>query len=358
MIPDFDWKLYSNSHEAWEAMYADCEKAKESIDYETYIFTVDEIGQRFIDLFIKKSLEGVRVRILLDMVGSYGLYISRLPEELQRSGVEVRFFNPVSPWRITNFTSNFFRMHNKMLVVDHNIVHTGGVNIRDDMRSWRDSNVRLQGELAEEATFIFARMWRIIEQGKFLPFKKTSIYVKNFAFSTNAPHLRQRFIYNELVEAIRNAKKYVYLTTPYFVPDIRLLRVIRLAARRGVDVRILLPLVSNYKSIDVAAQSYFTLLLKSGVKIYRYKDPMLHAKTAVIDREWSTIGSFNLDGQSLLFNYELNVVSHSEEFAFELQEIFMKDLQKAHPVLANEWYGRSILRKFVEGVTWPIHKFL
>ena len=106
--------------------------------------------------------------------------------------------------------------------------------------------MRLQGELAEEASAIFARMWRIVENGKFLPFQKHSVYVKNFAFRTNAPHLRQRFIYNELIEAIRNAKKYVYLTTPYFVPDIRLLRVIRLAAKRGVDVRILLPLISNY----------------------------------------------------------------------------------------------------------------
>jgi cardiolipin synthase len=201
-------------------------------------------------------------------------------------------------------------------------------------------------------------MWRIVEQGKFLPFKTASVYVKNFAFRTNAPHMRQRFIYNELIEAIRNAKKYIYLTTPYFVPDIRLLRVIRLAAKRGVDVRILLPMISNYKSIDFAAQSYFTLLLKAGVKIYRYTDPMLHAKTAVIDREWSTVGSFNLDGQSMLFNYEMNVVSHSEEFAFELQEIFIKDLQHAKQVLANDWYKRSVFQKFVEVVTWPIHKIL
>ena len=181
-MPDFDWKLYLNTPEAWEAMYADCEKAKESIDCEMWILAVDEIGRRFIDLFVKKSLAGVRVRLLLDMVGSYSFYISSLPEELQRSGIEVRFFNPVSPWRITNFTSNFFRMHHKLLVIDHQIVYTGGINIRDDMKSWRDSNVRLTGELAEEASFIFARAWRIVEQGKFLSFKKPSIYVKNFAF--------------------------------------------------------------------------------------------------------------------------------------------------------------------------------
>jgi cardiolipin synthase len=226
------------------------------------------------------------------------------------------------------------------------------------MKLWRDSHVRLLGELAEEASFIFARMWRTVEQGKFLPFRKQFVYVKNFAFCTNSPHLRQRFIYNELIDVIRNAKKYIYLTTPYFVPDIRLLRVIRLAAKRGVDVRILLPLVSNYRSIDFAAQSYFTLLLKAGVKIYRHTGQMLHAKTAVVDRSWSTIGSFNLDSQSMLFNYELNVVSNSEDFAFELQEIFMKDLQHAHQVLTDEWYKRSSLNKFLEALTWPIHKLL
>ncbi len=357
-MPDFDWKLYSNSRESWEAMYDDCAKAKESIDFEMYIFDVDEIGQRFLDLFIKKSLEGVHVRLLFDMVGSYPFYISELPEELSRSGIEVRFFNPVSPWRIPNFTSNFFRTHTKLLVIDQEIVHTGGVNIRDSMASWRDSNVRLQGGLAEEAGYIFARMWRVVEEGKFLPFRKHSVYVKNFAFRTNSPHLGQRFVYNELIDVIRNAKKYVYLTTPYFVPDIRLLRVIRLAAKRGVDVRLLIPRNSNFKTADLAARSYFTLLLKSGVKIYRYTDSMLHAKTAVVDRSWAMIGSFNLDSLSLLFNYELNVVSDSEDFAFELQEIFMQDLQKSEQVMAQEWYKRSYLRKSLEMVTWPIHKFL
>ena len=357
-MPDFDWKLYLNTHEAWQAMYADCEKAKETIDCEMFIFAADVIGRRFIDLFIKKTAEGVRVRLLLDMVGSHPFYISGLPEELSRYGIEVRFFNPISLWRITNFTSNFFRMHKKLLVIDRRIVHTGGVNIRDDMEFWMDANVRLQSELAEEASAIFARMWRIVENGKFLPFQKHSVYVKNFAFRTNSPHFRQRFFYNELVEVIRNAKKYVYLTTPYFVPDIRLLRVIRLAAKRGVDVRILLPLSSNYKSIDLAGQSFFTLLLKAGVKIYRHSKPMLHAKTAVVDRDWSTVGSFNLDSQSLLLNYELNVVGNSHDFAFELQEIFLKDLQHAKPVLAQEWYKRSFWLKSLEAVTWPIHKLL
>jgi cardiolipin synthase len=357
-MSDFDWKLYSNTQDAWEAMYADCEKATKTIDFEMYILGVDEIGKKFIDLFIKKAQEGVRVRLILDMVGSYSLYISRLPEELQRSGIEMIFFNPISPWRITNFTSNFFRTHKKLLIIDREIVHTGGINIRDDMKGWRDSSVRLQGVLGEEASFIFARMWRIVEQGKFLPFHKPTIYAKNFAFRTNSPHFRQRFIYNELVEVVRNAKKYVYLTTPYFVPDIRLLRVLRLAAKRGVDVRILLPLSSNFKAVDFAAHSHFTLLLKSGVKIYQYSGQMLHAKTAVVDRAWGSVGSFNLDSLSLLFNYELNMVSVSEEFAFELQEIFIKDLQSATEVVASAWYKRSFLQKMAEYLTWPIRKFL
>jgi cardiolipin synthase len=339
-------------------MYADCEKAEKSIDCQMFIFADDKIGRRFIDLFIKKVSEGVRVRLLFDMVGSYPLYISGLPEDLQARGIEVRFFNPVSPWRIRNFTSNFFRMHNKLLVIDHYIVHTGGVNIREDLETWRDSNIRLVGDLGEDATFIFARMWRIVEQRKFLSFTKSLVYVKNFAFRTNAPHLRQRFIYNELIDVIRNAKKYVYLTTPYFVPDIRLLRVLRLAAKRGVDVRILLPLNSDHTVVDFASQSYFTLLIKAGVKIFRYDGSVLHAKTAVVDREWATLGSFNLDSQSLLFNYELNVVSNGHDFAFEMQEIFIKDIQSAEQVVAADWYKRPFSRKLIEAITWPIHKLL
>ena len=357
-MSDPDWKIYTNSREAWEAMYADCERAKETIDCEMWVFVDDAVGRHFIDLFIKKSTEGVKVRLLLDMVGCYSFYASDLPEELQQAGVDIQFFNPISPWRIRNVSSNFFRNHEKLLIIDNQVVHTGGVNIREDMSSWRDSNVRLHGELAGEASFIFARTWRIVEQGKFLPFTKSFVYVKNFAFRTNSPHLRQRFIYNELIEVIRNAKKYIYLTTPYFVPDIRLLRVLRLAAKRGVDVRILMPLNSDHTVVDYAGQSFFTLLLKAGIKVYHYTESMLHAKTAVVDGEWATVGSFNLDSQSLLFNYELNVVSNSENFAFELQEIFMKDLQNAQQVFAEDWYKRSFLRKFIEATTWPIHKFL
>lgn len=357
-MADFDWKLYSNTHEAWEAMYSDCEKAKKTIDWEIFIFDVDEIGRRFIDLLKRKSQEGVKVRLLLDMEGSYQFFISPLPEELKRLGIEVIFFNPISPWRIAHFTAGFFRDHKKLLIIDDKIVHTGGVNLRDSMKSWRDSNVRLHGELAEEANFIFSRMWRIVEQGKFLPFHRQPFFVKNFAFRTNSPHVRQRFIYNELIESIRNARKYVYLTTAYFVPDIRLMRVLRLASKRGIDVRILVPRVSNYRTVDFAAESHFTMLLKAGVKIYRYTDSMLHAKTAVIDREWATVGSFNLDGRGFTFNYELNVVSNSHDFALELEEIFMKDLQHAQQVLASEWYKRSIFRKLLEATTWPLHKLL
>ncbi len=165
-------------------------------------------------------------------------------------------------------------------------------------------------------------------------------------------------MYNELIDVIRNAKKYIYLTTPYFVPDLRLLRVIRLAAKRGVDVRLLVPYYSGTAIVDLAGQSHFTLLLKAGVKIFRYRENMLHAKTAVIDGSWGTAGSLNLDSLSFSFNYELNVVSHDTEFVEELKNNFLEDLKESKQVNASEWYNRYFWRKILEGITWPLHRLL
>ncbi len=292
------------------------------------------------------------------MVGSSGFYISSVSEELKKAGIEVYFFNPVSPWRITNFTSNFFRTHKKILIIDGNICHIGGVNIRDDMRFWRDTNVRFTGELVEEARHIFARMIQIIIQKRFLPFKRPDVFIKNFAIRTNSPHFRQRFIYNEMIDMIRNAKDHIYLTTPYFVPDLRFFRVLRLAAKRGVDVRLLIPKTSNYLMVDLACQSYFTLLLKSGVKIHLYNHHLLHAKTAVIDDTWATVGSFNLDSLSFLFNYEVNVVSTDQEFAEGVKKQFFEDAKESLVVIPKDWYHRSFIQKILEGCSWPFHKFL
>jgi len=139
---------------------------------------------------------------------------------------------------------------------------------------------------------------------------------------------------------------------------LRLVRALRLAARRGVDVRLIVPDVSDHPFVDRATQSYFWIMLKAGVRIYLYRDHILHAKTVVIDDDWASVGSANLDNLSLLFNYEATLVGTNRTFVGQLREHFMEDITQSHEVIFTAWKRRSLMRKILEAATWPLHKFL
>jgi len=357
-MQETNWKFYLNSEDAWEAMLADCAVAKISIDFEQFIFVNDEVGKKFFDVFISKVKEGVKVRLLCDSAGSYSLYNSVFANELQKQGIEIRFFNPISPWRLKNFTSWFFRDHKKILIVDSEIGYTGGVGIDKKLEGWRDAQVRVVGPVVLEMSQAFEKMWEIVDFGRFIKFKNNRTKEGDFHFHTNSPHFRQRFFYRRLNDAIRQAKEYVYLTTPYFVPSQHFFLILRRAVKRGVDVRIIIPEKSDHPLVDAAGRSYFGLALKWGIKIYRLKNGMLHTKIAIIDDKWASVGSANLDNLSLLFNYEANLISEDRMFVGELKNHFINDLLVAEDLVGEEWRNRSIWQKFVELLTWPFHTIL
>lgn len=363
------WQFFLHSHDAWERMLEDCRNAQVSIDMEQYIFEHDAIGKQFMHLLEQKAREGVRVRLLCDAAGSYNLFNSSHVAHLLASGVEVLFFNPIKPWRINNYSAWLFRDHRKVLAIDSHIGYIGGVGVHQRMHDWRDTQVRIEGPVVHELGYVFDQMWNRTKEGKFFRFSKPffnaelrigrpQVLSKYFYFLTNSPRFHQRFIYHSLIDAIRGARNCVYLTTPYFIPDLRLVRVLRLAARRGVDVRLIVPDASDHPIVDIATQSYFWIMLKAKVKIYLYRDHVLHAKTVVIDDDWASVGSANLDNLSLLFNYEANLVSTNRAFVRELQEHFISDQGRSREVLLPDWKRRSRMRKLFEAVTWPIHKFL
>lgn len=363
------WEFFVRARDAWERMLADCQAATISIDLEQYIFEYDSIGSRFAHILEQKSREGVRVRLLCDAAGSFPFFNSSHARRLIESGVEVLFFNPIKPWRINNYSSWFFRDHRKVLVVDSHIGYIGGVGIHQRMEHWRDTHVRIAGPAVHELGQVFEQMWNRTKEGKFFRFSKpffgtdatayrSSATAKHLHFLTNSPRFHQRFIYHSLIDAIRSAHARIYLTTPYFIPDLRLVRVLRLAARRGVDVRLLVPDVSDHPFVDRATQSYFGIMLKAGVRIYLYRDHVLHAKTVVIDDDWASVGSANLDSLSLLFNYEATLVGTNHAFVSQLREHVMADIAQSHEVALALWKRRSLVRKVLEAVTWPIHKLL
>ncbi|MEK7576489.1 MAG: phospholipase D-like domain-containing protein [Patescibacteria group bacterium] len=213
--------------------------------------------------------------------------------------------------------------------------------------------------MVTEMEAAFKRIWENASLHRFKRFARPVPDADGFQFMTNSPHIHQRYIYHALVSAIRKAEKTVYLTTPYFIPDLKFFRNIRRAARRGVDVRILLPGQSDHPFlIDIASGSYFSLAMKKGVRFFKYRKGIIHAKTAIIDGAWSTVGSMNLDSQGLFWCYEGNIVSTNTEFAQELTQHFFTDLEGSDEIRHNEWEGRSRRQKMLELSTWPFHKFL
>ncbi len=352
------WKFYLNPRDTWNAMLEDCARATKTIDLESYIFVADEVGKRFAELFLQKANAGVRIRILCDMVGSYGFFNSPYAKNLANLGVEIRFFNPINPWRVKKLFSWFRRDHRKILIVDSRIGYTGGVNIGARMTNWRDTHVRIEGFVVDDMQHVFERMWAATREKRFLKSQKSHITMQDFSFLTSSPRLRQRFIYRNMRKVLHGAKRYIYFSTPYFVPTLRLFQALTAAAKRGVDVRILLPEKSDVRTVDIASGSYLTLALKSGVKIYRYQDSIFHVKTCVVDDEWGMVGSSNLDNVSLFFNYEANLASGAKLFVAELKGHFMKDLELSRELKYDTWIKRPITLKFLELLTWPFHRIL
>lgn len=356
----FKFQFYTTASDTWASMLLALRDAKTSIDIEHFIFAADSVGNQFLEILKKKNKEGVKVRLLLDTVGSYSFFDSYLPYELQNQGIEVRFFNPISPWRIHNFTSWFLRDHNKVIIIDKKIGFTGGVGIRSDMTDWRDTNAKVEGNVVGEMLYSFNEIWEQADDNTsfFGRIKKVRTYVRQMNFVTNAPYFKKRFLYYAFVQALRNSKKSVWLTTPYFIPNGKLLRELGLAAKRGVDVKVIVPRVFDVLLVETASNSVFSELLKNGVKIYRYQPGFIHAKTAVIDDRWATFGSFNLDNLSLIYNFEGNIVSTDKKCINELSEHFKEDLNNSMEILEEDWARRSFIYKWREFFVSMIRKFL
>ncbi|MEA2715062.1 MAG: cardiolipin synthase [Candidatus Parcubacteria bacterium] len=357
------WKLYAQNEEAWLAMLTDCARARKTIVLEQFIFVKDDFGQKLINICAERAKAGVRVRFLWDAAGSFTFFGSNIADELKGKGIDLLFWRTLIPgyFRTPNFRSWFLRNHRRTLVIDDAVGYTGSISVQDSMRNWRDTNVRLEGSVVLEMSNAFERMWARAKKVRKLP-PRTFMRDPKFRYITNNPAPGQRHIYSSIVEALREAKRYAYITTPYFVPTGRLLRAIRAAAKRGVDVRIIIPERSDhYPSLDLGARSFFTSLLEAGVRIFLYPNidgAIIHSKTIAIDDGWGTVGSLNLDHVSLLYNFEANIISLEPKFADELASHFISDLEKSKEILLAEWRSRFFIERIPEILIRLVRQFL
>jgi cardiolipin synthase A/B len=362
----------------YKAMFKAIKEAKNHINLETYIFDPDEIGQRFADALIAKQQEGVQVNIMYDSVGALNTPDAFF-QRMRDSGIKVLEYNPVNPLKLRKGWEVNQRDHRKLMVIDGKVAFVGGINISsvysssssgsslsgsasgsardDDKKSaedipWRDTHIRIEGPVVAEFQKLFLTTWQAqkgepLENENYLPKQqiKGDDVVRAIGSSPNAPYSQ---IYVTLISAINSAETSIYITNAYFVPDPQLKEALKNAAARGVDVKMILPGKTDSDLVWYASRSHYTDLLEGGVHIYERQDALLHAKTAVIDGVWSTIGSTNLDWRSFLHNQELDAVVLGYDFGRQMTDMFAMDLEGSHEITLDEWKRRPLFDRLKE----------
>jgi cardiolipin synthase len=359
-------RLLVDGGQAYPAMLEAIAGARSTVNMETYIFASDETGWRFARALAQSAECGVEVNVLLDGYGSVGCATSLL-KYLIEVGVRVTWYKPLAPWR--SGWGWWRRDHKKILVVDGGVGFVGGLNIADDYadeesggRGWRDTHARIAGPVVTGLQESFLRTWRKsrgprLDPPTHLPALEP-VGDADAAILTNRIHKERRQIRKAYLYALKRAQRYIYLTSAYFVPSYRIRRRLRKACARGVDVRILLAGTSDIALVTRAARHCYTKLLKCGVRIYEWAGPMIHAKTAVVDGVWSTVGSCNLDFMSMRYNLESNVVVLGGTFADPLTQLFRQDLERATEIHLAEWRQRSWWQRFLDSLAYRFRKWL
>lgn len=341
-------KLHPFGVRLYEEMLREIGVAKSHVFVGTFIWKGDEVGRRFVEALAEKTREGVEVFVVFD-----GLANVFVPSEFKRFPGEIHalHFRPLD--RPSSFVNprSIFRFHRHVMSVDGRVAFLGGYNIGSLYAAgWRDTHIRVEGTAAREVENSFGDFWnahRTPGLPEILPDEQRE-WNPRVLLRRNDPYMRVFPIRNMYLEAIDRANSHIYLTHAYFVPDRALRAELKAAARRGVDVQILLPRHSNHVTADWLARRHFDELLRAGVRIFGYKHIMIHSKTATVDGLWSTVGSANIDRYSMLGNYEANLEVYSEELAAQMERMFELDKTNAVEITLKEWEKRPLPAKLVE----------
>jgi cardiolipin synthase len=341
-------RIFVDGAEAFAAMEEAAAQAQREILLESYIFKDDAVGHRFLEMVAAAVRRGVVARVMADAAGSQAT-AGGFWREMGRRGVEVRLFDLLAPplWWFQPF-----RDHRKLLVIDRRVAFTGGMNIGEEYGSpspqpgqaWRDTHVRVDGPTAWELAVVFDETWSRAG-GRPLRIDPLSLADEagggaRILVLDSRPgrgHVESAAVLAAIVGA---ARRRVWITNPYFAPGRTGVEVLGAAARSGVDVRLLLPGTTDVPLLRHAAHGYYRDLLASGVRVFEYRGPVLHAKSLLADDTVSVVGSTNLDFRSFAFNAECNLVVLDQATASAMAAIYLQDLAHADEILAADWGRR------------------
>lgn len=353
-------QIFTDGADKFESLIEDILSAKDHIHIQYYIFKLDQLGQRILSALKRKMKQGVKVRILYDEMGSRGLK-KRNFKELMALGGEVEVFFP-SVLPLFNPRLNF-RNHRKIVIIDGRIGYIGGFNVGDEYLGlnkkfgyWRDTHLKIEGSSVHPLQTRFLLDWNqasnnnIDYSEKYFPAipKKGDVAIQ---IVSSGPDADWPTIKNGYLKLLMSAKRYIYIQTPYFIPDSSFLNAVEVAILSGIDVRIMIPNKPDHMFVYWATYSYVGELLKAGAKVYIYEKGFIHAKMIVIDDEASTVGTANIDVRSFSLNFEVNAFIYNRTISHELAEIFERDIFDCSELTLEQYNNRSNIIKFKESVS-------
>ena len=351
-------EVLQNGVATFDSLFLAIKQAKESIHLDFYIVESGKLLDKFLDLFEKKRQEGVTIRMVYDDVGSWSLD-KRTIRRFVDIGVELKVFAPIRIFKIAHHLN--YRNHRKIVIIDNKIAFTGGMNISDkyvegdeNLGFWRDTFVRVEGPSVKGLQRIFLIDW-YISGGAHI-----DIGISNFQSNdegipvqivSSGPDSSQSSILQQFFTMITDAQSYVYISTPYLIPDLSIITALKTSALSGVDVRLLLPSDSDSKILRWGMMSFLEELINAGTKVYLYNKGFMHSKVIIADDNMVSIGTANMDVRSFETNFEVNVMIYDTEVCKKLKQDFFNDIEDCIK-LDKETYPKLPLRnKLMESLS-------
>jgi cardiolipin synthase len=351
-------EILNNGDEIFPAMIRAIQEAKLSVNFESYIFKDDRAGQLVADALMDAARRGVEVRLLVDGTGGRA---GSLFGKMKKAGVRAYIFHPVRPWTLYKIGQ---RTHRKILVADGAVCFTGGVGIDErwlgnarNPKEWRDTQVRVAGPVAAQMQAIFSEDWtyttgEILAGDMFYPPVAAAgdLQAQAMKVSRGDSSSLAEMLY---FLAIQSAEKSVHIQNAYFLPDDQVRDALEDAVKRGVDVKVMVPGVHiDVPPVRMASRIHYGELLQAGVKIYEYRDTMMHNKTAVVDGVFGIVGSINFDGRSMRKNAEDSIAVYDRDFAARLEANFAEDVKHCREMEYASWKKRGIGARLAELFSW------
>ena len=349
--------IYADGDEFFSHLLKDIEQAKKCIYIETYIFKPDKLGKKVLNAIKEKASQGITIKLLIDGAGSP--FFTTEISSLKTTSIQTKIYHPF-PWNFWQWSKSVVKLplilkwiylllniprrnHRKSYIIDKKIAYLGSFNVSLDHisqehggKGWRDTGIRLENTDLSELISAFNSCWHHRSIQEYV--RETFLHVrKDPVIRLNNTRYRRRLLYRQLLKKIKLAKNKIWITNAYFIPENRILKRLKEAALRGINVNILIPRKGDtFIPIPWATALFYNSLLNSGIKIYEYLPSMLHAKSIIIDN-WSTVGSSNLDYLSIFNNLEVDVrLSHKNSYE-KVNQLFLQDLNKSQELTLKTW---------------------